>query len=137
MIDEVSAWFVTAAYPLRGDGSDTNHDMLTFFKRFGFECENTLKDGHFRMLLKEQRLIHTIPAGTTLLTTWPGMPRQMLVTPGWFNGVRFSQFIRAKRRNGWRLAIMPIDLPLEQFRQRLQANRVASEAQREKSCSKK
>ena len=127
-------WYITSAYPKKeGTASDFYLDNLEFFKSFGFKTVNTLKHGHLVMILKEIFLLFRIPNKTTIITTWPGYPRQLLVLNGLSNKLRFNLFSFFKKYKRWRYIIIPIDLPLQQFSYRLRQKTIIKQGNLERS----
>jgi len=113
-------WYVTSAYPTKeGTGSDFYLENLQFFKNFGFRIINTLDHGHLVMMFNEILLLFIIPKNATIITTWPGYPRQLLILNGFSNSIRFKIFTTIKKLKKWKYYIIPIDLPLQQFSFRL------------------
>jgi hypothetical protein len=116
-------WFITGIKQKKdATGSDFYIDLLSFFSSFGFKVVNTLKYGHILLIVRELCLLLTIPRHSIVITTWPGYPRQLLVFNGLTNRMRYTIFILFKKVKNWKLVLLPIDLPLEQFRNRLSKN---------------
>jgi len=127
-------WYITSAYPKKeGTASDFYLDNLQFFKSFEFKTVNTLKHGHLVMILNEILLLFRIPRETTILTTWPGYPRQLLVLSGFSNKLRFNLFSFFKKYKSWKYFIIPIDLPLQQFSYRLKQKTITKQENLERS----
>jgi hypothetical protein len=126
-------WYITSAYPKRqGNASDFYLDNLKFFKSFGFKTINTLRYGHLLMIIQELFLLFRIPRKTTIVTTWPGYPRQLLIMDGFSNQLRYKLFTWAKKIKKWRYFILPIDLPLQQFGFRLKKETITRQEALEK-----
>lgn len=125
-------WFITAIGRKTGTGSDFYHYLIDYMKGWGFSTFNTMTLGYYSLLIYEQILLKLIPFGATIVTTWPGYPRQYLKLPHIINSWRFRQFIAHKRRRKWTLVVIPIDEPLEQFRNRLSPERIEKEKFQEK-----
>ncbi len=126
-------WFITSANPKKeGTASDFYLDNLQFFRSFGFKTVNTLNHGHLVMLLNELILMFRIPRESTIITTWPGYPRQLLILNGFSNNLRFKLFSIIKKWRKWKYYIIPIDLPLQQFSFRLKPATVVKQEKLEK-----
>ncbi len=100
-------------------GTDFYLYMADYFKSFGFECINTLKYGHKLLFLMELFALLKIPRKSLVLTTWPGFPRQLLIMDGLANNLRYKIVEKIKRLKKWKLVLLPVDLPLLQFQNRL------------------
>jgi len=113
-------WYITSSYPEKeGTGSDFYLDAMQFFSSFGFKALNTLRHGHALMFLQEFLLLINIPKRATIISTWVGYPRQLLIMNGLSNKLRFRLFTFVKKIKKWQYFIIPIDLPLQQFSFRL------------------